>query len=284
MTEPTPKPLAVVTGASSGIGLELARQFATHGFDLIIAAEGGRLDDAERVLRGTGGARVEAVRADLGTYDGVEELCDRIKASGRPVEAIAINAGVGVGGDFARETRLEDELDLVHLNVESTVHLAKRIIPDMVARHSGHVLFTSSIAGSMPTPLEAVYGASKAFVLEFSASLHRELKDSGVGVTALVRGPTDTEFFRRAGLADAKVAEKAKENDPADVARMGFEALMRGDARIVAGNLEVKAQGAAARFVPEGIKSTMHERLARKPPPKGELAEEDDGKDPRYPR
>ncbi len=270
MTTPsTTKPLAVVTGASSGIGLELARQFATHGFDLVIAAEDERLVNAARELESLDGTHIEPVRVDLSTYEGVEELYSKIRATGRPVEAIAINAGVGVGGDFAQETRLEDEIKLIHLNVESTVHLAKRIIPEMIARRSGRVLFTSSIAGIMPTPLEAVYGASKAFVLEFSASLHHELEGSGVSVTALMPGPTNTDFFRRAGLDDTKVAEKAKENDPRDVARMGFEALMAGKERVVAGNLEVKAQGAAARFMPEGAKAAMHEKMAQKREGKG---------------
>jgi len=220
--------------------------------------------EAARELQAADGAQVDAIPVDLSSYDGVEELYEQICARGRPVDAIAINAGVGVGGEFAGETSLEDEIRLIHLNVESTVHLAKRVLPDMVARHTGRVLFTSSVAGIMPTPLEAVYGASKAFVLEFSASLHHELKGSGVSVTALMPGPTDTDFFRRAGLEDTKVAEKAKQNDPADVARMGFEALMSGDERIVAGNLEVKAQGVAARFVPEGAKAAMHQAMAEK--------------------
>jgi short-subunit dehydrogenase len=260
-TETTSRPLAVVTGASNGIGLELARQFATHGYDLIIAAEDERISEAARNLEMADGASVEPVRVDLTTYDGVEELWSKIHSSGRPVEAIALNAGVGVGGDFARETTLDESLEIVRLNVESTVHLAQRVLPEMVARNSGRVLFTASIAGIMPTPLEAVYGASKAFVLAFATSLHHELKDTGVSVTALMPGPTDTDFFRRAGLEGAKVAEKAKENDPADVARMGFEALMSGKDRVVAGNMEVKAQGIGARFTPEAAKAKMHEKL-----------------------
>jgi short-subunit dehydrogenase len=262
-TAGTTRPLAVVTGASSGIGLELARQFAMHGYDLIIAAEDDDISAAAREIGAADGAHVQPVQVDLATYDGVEKLVADIRATGRPVDAIAINAGVGVGGDFARQTRLEEELKLVDLNVRSTVHLAKRILPDMVARKQGKVLFSASIAGIMPTPLEAVYGASKAFVLELSASLHHELRDTGVTVTALLPGPTDTNFFRRAGLANTKVAEKAKENDPRDVARMGYEALMAGKERVVAGNLSVKAQGAFARFVPERLKAAMHERLAQ---------------------
>ena len=256
---------AAVTGASSGIGLELARQFAMHGYDVLVAAEDPGIQAAARAIAGTTGRSIEPVQVDLRGYEAVEDLYGRIRAGGRPLDAIAINAGVGVGGDFARETDLARELDIIKLNVESTVHLAKRVVTDMVARRSGHVLFTASIAGIMPTPLEAVYGASKAFVLEFSASLRAELEGTGVSVTALMPGPTNTNFFRRAGLDGKKVAEKALANDPADVARAGFEALMAGKERIVAGNAEVRFQGAAARFIPARIKASMHKKMAETP-------------------
>jgi short-subunit dehydrogenase len=265
------RPLAVVTGASSGIGRELARQFAVNGFDLFIVAEDDGIDDAARDIEGSDDdCAIERAQVDLSTFDGVEIVVAKIKETGRPVDAIAINAGVGVGGDFTRETSLDAELALIDLNVASTVHLAKRILPDMLRRGSGRVLFTASIAGIMPTPLEAVYGASKAFVLEFAASLRSELDGTGVTVTALMPGPTDTNFFERAGLGDKKVAEKAKENDPADVAKMGFEALMAGKDRVVAGNAEVKFQGAAARFIPESVKASMHKKMAQTPRSSGE--------------
>jgi len=261
-TMATTKPLAVVTGASSGIGFELARQFAQNGFDLLVCAEDDDIHGAARALEADG-AWTEAVQADLATYDGVEKLYAAIQGAGRPVEAIAINAGVGVGGDFARETDLRDELRMIQLNVVSTVHLAKRVLPDMVARRRGRVLITASIAGMMPTPLEAVYGATKAFDLSFAASLRNELKDTGVTVTALTPGPTDTDFFRRADLEDTKFAEQSKKNSPADVAKDGFEALMAGKDRVVgASTLGTKAQGLFARIMPEGAKAEMHRKMA----------------------
>jgi short-subunit dehydrogenase len=202
------------------------------------------------------------VQVDLRHYDGVETLYTEIKRQGRPLDAIAINAGVGVGGDFATETRLDEELALIQLNVTSVVHLAKRVAWDMVERGSGKILITASVAANMPSPLEAVYGATKAFDLSFAASLRKELENTGVTVTALLPGPTDTEFFERAGLADTKAAEEATENDPADVARQGFDALMAGKDRVYgATKLSTKLQGIAARFVPESVKAEQHRKL-----------------------
>ena len=256
-TQATQKPLAVVTGASSGIGLELAKQFAQNGFDLVICAEDPGIHTAAAEI-GNLGARVTPVQADLATWDGVEQLWREAQALG-PIEAVALNAGVGVGGDFARETDLRSELELIELNVVSVVHLAKLVAKDMVARGRGRILITASVAGTMPTPYEAVYGASKAFDLSFAASLRHELKDSGVTVTALNPGPTDTEFFERAGMGDTKAAEEATKNDPADVAKQGFEALMAGKDRVVgATTLKTKIEGAAARFMPESAKAAMH--------------------------
>lgn len=227
------KPLAVVTGASSGIGYELARQFARHDYDLIVCAEDAGLQDAVRAFEAMG-AGVQAMQADLAMHDGVHQLRDAIEDAGRPVAAIAFNAGVGTNGRFADDgpegTKLEDELNLIQLNVVSTVHLAKHVLPTMVRAGSGRVLFTSSIAGIIPTPYQAVYGASKAFVQEFSQSLRAELKDTGVTVTALMPSATDTNFFDRAGMQDTKEGTEGKTaNSAEDVARMGYDALMAGE-------------------------------------------------------
>lgn len=255
------RPLAVVTGASSGIGLELARQFIKNGFDLIVTSSEPRIAETALELEAEGG-RVQAVQADLRTYEGVEKLYSEIQIRGVP-DAIAINAGVGVHGDFTRETSLQDELAMINLNVVSTVHLAKRVAKDMVARGRGRILITASVAGTMPTPLQAVYGATKAFDLSFAASLRHELRDTGVTVTALLPGPTDTEFFERSDMEDTKAAEKAEQNDPADVAKDGFDALMAGKDRVFgATKLGTKLQGAAARFMPESVKAEQHRKMA----------------------
>jgi uncharacterized protein len=260
MDASTARPLAVVTGASSGIGYELARQFADNGFDLVVAAEDAAIADAAREL-GASGAAVEAVQVDLAADEGVDELYRRVKATGRPVDAIALNAGRGAGGAFATDTELGDELEIVDLNVRSTVHLAKHVIGDMVARGQGRVLFTSSIASTMPGSFQAVYNASKSFVQSFALALRNELKDTGVSVTSLMPGPTDTEFFEQADMLDTKVGAGDKD-DPADVARDGFEALMAGKERVVAGSLSTKLQGRGSRVLPDSAKAAMHRRMA----------------------
>jgi short-subunit dehydrogenase len=259
MDASTARPLAVVTGASSGIGYELAKQFASNGFDLVIAAEDPAIEEAARTLRGLG-AQVHSVRIDLATYDGVEQLHRLIESTGRPVDSVAINAGVGVSGDFARDTDLHDELNLINLNVTSSVHLAKRVLAGMAERGHGRILFTSSIAATMPGPFLATYAASKAFLLSFAEAIRNELKDTGVTVTALMPGPTDTEFFDRADMLDTRVGASESKDDPESVARVGFEALMAGKDHVVAGSVKNRLQTAAAKVMPETAKAALHRK------------------------
>lgn len=252
--------LALITGASSGIGSELAGQFVSHGFDVVIAAEDEGIHAASERLRSTG-ATVEAVQVDLATEEGVERLYAAVRATGRPLDSVALNAGIGEGGAFATDTDLRRELRLVDLNVRSTVHLSKLVLRDMVQRDQGRLLFTSSIASTMPGPFQAVYNASKSFVQSFALALRNELKDTGITVTALMPGPTDTEFFERAGMTDTPVGAASKD-DPTDVARMGFEALMEGKERVVAASLSSKLQGRAGKLLPDSLKAEMHRKLA----------------------
>lgn len=249
------RPLAVVTGASSGIGLEFARLFAQEGYALVVNAEDAAIHDVAGQL---GGVSVEAVQADLATREGVETLVAQL--DGRAIDALVLNAGVGVGGPFL-DTDLDAELRMVDLNVKAVIHLAKRLLPGMVARRQGRVLVTSSIAAQMPAPFEAVYAGTKAFDLLFAEGIRNELKDTGVTVTALQPGPTETNFFHRAGMDDTKVGQD-KKDDPAKVARDGFDAMMAGRDHVVGGALMNKLQSVLLEAMPETLKAELHRKLS----------------------
>jgi short-subunit dehydrogenase len=251
------RPFGVVTGASSGIGFELARQFVDNGFDVLIAAEDSDIITAAAALRSSG-AEVIPLQVDLAAPEGVDILWAEINQQGRPVEAIAINAGIGVGGPFA-ETSIEDETRMIALNVTSTTHLAKHVVQHMQRRGRGRILFTASIVSVMPSPFQAVYAATKAYVLSLSDALRNELKDTEITVTALMPGATDTEFFARADLLDTKVGQ-AEKDDPADVARDGFKAMMDGKGHVVAHSFMNRLQGILGEILPEDVKTAMLRR------------------------
>jgi short-subunit dehydrogenase len=254
------RPLALVTGASSGIGLELTREFVLHDHDVVVAAEDDGISAVPALVRDEGAGTVTPVQADLATRRGVETLLERVRAMPTPLEAAAINAGVGVAGPFV-DSDVEDQLRLVDLNVTGAVLLAHGVLRDMVERHSGGVLFTSSIAATMPGPWASTYNASKSFLLSFAEALHVELEDQGVRVSALMPGPTDTNFFVRAGLEDTKLGQ-TKKDDPRDVARDGYAALARGDDHVVAGSMKNKAQAMAGKFLPYERTARVHGGLS----------------------
>jgi uncharacterized protein len=254
--------LALVTGASSGIGLSLAADLAKRGYDLIVCSAGDRLQTTAQQLRAPQ-VEVVAVQADLATSEGIESLWDQVTDLGRKLDIACINAGVGVGGLFA-ETDLEAELNVVGLNCAGTIHLAKHVVEHMTRQGEGKILFTASIAGEMVAPREAVYAATKAFVLSFAHSLRYELRDSGITVTALQPGPTNTDFFHRAGMDDTEVGFKGKsESQPDDVARQGIDALLAGDDHVYAASMKTKLEGKLANVVPGAMKGAMHEKMAK---------------------
>lgn len=254
--------LALVTGASSGIGYWLAEELARRGYDLVVCSAGERLDGAAADFRNIG-IDVTEVSADLATRAGVEALWKEVMGLGRPVDVACINAGIGVGGLFS-ETELETELKMVELNCVGVVHLAKHVVQHMLALNAGRILITSSIAGEMVAPREAVYAATKAFDLSFAHSLRYELRDTGVSVTALQPGPTDTDFFHRAGMDNTQSGSEGKhESRPEEVARQGLDALFEGKDHIYAASFKTKMEGMLANAVPGVLKGAVHEKLAK---------------------
>ncbi len=254
--------LAVVTGASSGIGLSFAKELASRGYDLVVCSSGERLAEATESIRSTGADVIDVI-ADLSTQDGVETLWKKVTDLGRPVDIACINAGIGVGGQFW-ETDLDEELKMVELNCVGTVQLAKYIVRQMRDLNAGKILFTSSIAGEMVAPREAVYAATKAFVLSFAHSIRYELRDTGITVTALQPGPTDTDFFHRASMDDTKVgSEGKKQSHPDDVAKDGIDALFAGKDHVYSHSTTTRLEGAVANLVPGSVKASVHEKQAK---------------------
>ncbi|WP_424811359.1 SDR family NAD(P)-dependent oxidoreductase [Roseococcus sp. YIM B11640] len=248
--------LAVVTGASTGIGHELALCCARHGYDLVVAADGPDIHAAADRFRAIG-VQVEAVQADLSTLHGVDELYEAI--GGRPVGALLANAGRGLGDGFLDQDFTEVR-QVIDTNITGTIYLVQKIGRDMVLARGGRILITGSIAGYMPGSFQAVYNGTKAFIDSFSFALRNELKDSGVTVTCLMPGPTETEFFKRAGLEDTKVGQ-AEKDDPAQVAQTGFDAMLRGDGDVVSG-WKNKLQTMMASVTPSGVLAEMHRAQA----------------------
>ncbi len=249
--------LALITGASSGIGFELAKVFAQNGYDLIVNSGSERIATVVPELESLG-VQVTSVEADLSTREGCDDLYAKLSNAGRLLDVAVLNAGVGVSGEFI-STDFDKELNLMNLNVVYTVYLTKRILKDMVDRNDGKIMITSSIAGEMPGPYYAVYAASKAFLQSFTEAIRYEMDDTkkNVTITALQPGPTDTEFFERADMTDTP-AGQGKKDDPAQVAQQGYDALMSGKDHVVAGSFKNKLQATAGKFMTEQQGAAAH--------------------------
>ncbi len=254
---PEVRPLAVITGASSGIGYELARKFGENGYDLVIVADNREKlsDAAERLSQLPSEPGIETISADLTTAEGVNTVYHRVKALGRPIDVLAANAGVGVSGDFD-ETDLDAEIALINLNVTSQVHLIKLVLRDMRALGAGDILITSSIAGILPGPRMAVYAASKAFLRFFGQGIREELKDTGINVTVLMPGPTETDFFERANMLDTVVGQ-AEKQDPAEVAEAAVQALRDRSDHVIPG-AKNKLQAGMAKLMSDTARAKVH--------------------------
>jgi short-subunit dehydrogenase len=250
------RPLAIVTGASTGIGFALAKRCAENGFNLVIAADEPQIHDAAEKLR-TAGASVEPVEADLATMDGVDALY--AAAQGRPVAALLANAGRGLGHAFLDQD-FTDVRRVIDTNVTGTLYLIQKVGRDMRARGAGRILITGSIAGFMPGTYQAVYNGTKALLDSFSFALRAELKDSGVTVTCLMPGATETDFFERADMMDTKVGTQKKQSAE-EVAQIGFDAMMKGEGDVVAG-WGNKLRAAIANITPSAALAEQHRKMA----------------------
>ena len=250
------RPLAVVTGASTGIGRELARLAAQDGYDLVIAADQGPLDEVAQALRALG-CNVETVQADLSTSFGVDKVM--LAIGGRPVDLLIANAGHGLGHGFL-DKPFNEAKHVIDTNITGTLDMLHRLATGMRQRGSGRILVTGSIAGLMPGTFQAVYNGTKAFIDSFSFALRNELKDTGVTVTCLMPGATETHFFERADMLDTQVGSEEKA-DPADVAKAGYEAMKKGEDKVVAG-LKNKLQAAMTNVVPDSMLAEQHRKMA----------------------
>jgi short-subunit dehydrogenase len=249
--------LAVVTGASSGIGFELARCCAGDGYDLVIAADEPAIVEAARVLASTG-VSVTPLEVDLATEAGVEAL--HAACRGRPVDLLLANAGRGLGHAFLDQDWREVRR-VIDTNITGTMALVQRIGRDMRSAGQGRILLTGSIAGFMPGSYQAVYNGTKAFIDSFSWALRDELKGTGVTVTCLMPGPTDTRFFERAHMLDTKVGADDGKASAAGVARDGYAAMLKGESGVVSG-WSNKIQAALAHVMPSGLLAQRHRKMA----------------------
>jgi len=245
--------LAVITGASTGIGYELAKIAAAEGYDLIVSADEPQIDAAA----GTVGAT--AVEADLSTFEGNDRLLAEV--GGRPIDLLIANAGRGLGHAFI-EQDVAAWRRVIDTNVTGTTYLLQKVARDMAARGEGRILITGSIAGLIPGSYQAVYNATKAYLDSFAYALREELKDSGVTITVLMPGPTDTPFFERAGMLDTPVGKDGSKEDPAKTARNGWDAVMAGSAHVVSG-AKNKVQAALSHITPDSVLAAQHTKMAK---------------------
>lgn len=251
--------LALVTGASSGIGFRLAEGLAARGYDVIGVGTSERVEGLPERLPG---ARVIPVRADLTTPEGIDQVWAAVEAEGRPLDVAALNAGASLGGAFL-DTDLEDELHLLDLNVVSQVRLAKRVVRQMAERRSGRILITSSLSATTPTPYESIYGPTRAFMYSFAQGLREEMREYGVSVTALLPGATATEFHDRAGMQATKFGDNSWKNDPAVVASRGLEGMFEGRDHVVGGDAGTRRAALVNKLLPEERKARRFARGAK---------------------
>ncbi|MEO8193584.1 MAG: SDR family oxidoreductase [Gemmatimonadales bacterium] len=255
-----PRKTALVTGGSIGIGLELARQFAAHGHDLVLVARNrDALEAAAGKIEGKHGVKVTTIATDLSDPDSPERLYDAVTAEGLEIDFLINNAGFGLGGEFA-ETDIDRELHMIQLNIAALVHLTKLFMQPMLKRNRGRIMNVASMAGFQPGPLMSVYYASKAFVLSFSQAIDEELRNTGVSVTCLCPGATATQFAETAGITNRRAFTRIGVADAQDIARYGYAAMMRGE-RVAIPGMRNKIMIQAERLAPRALVTHITRRL-----------------------
>ena len=258
----TEKGYALITGATSGIGYELAKVFAKNGFDLfIIARSEGELQRTSEELKQQFNVTVETITADLFEPENAFGIFDEIKQRDVQINVLVNNAGQGEYGEFI-ETDINREIDIIQLNIVSLVVLTKHFLKDMVQRGEGRILNVASIAGKLPGPLQSVYHGTKAFVHSFTEAIREEVKDRGVVVTSLLPGATDTDFFNKANMQDSKIVQEGKLDDPAKVAKDGYDALMNNDDMVISGMKNKIQVGMSNIISDETVAKQMHKKQA----------------------
>lgn len=242
---------ALVTGATSGIGYELARVFAENGYNLILVARSQEeLQTKSRELSAQYGIEAIPLPKDLFNPNAATELYEEVQAKGITVNVLVNDAGQGVYGKFA-ESDLDRQLQIIQLNIVSLTTLTYLFLKDMLNRNEGKILQLGSVVSEIPATLQAVYGGTKAYVLSLTEALISEVKDTDVTLTVLQPGATDTDFFNKAGAQNSKIVEdKSKLSDPAEVAKDAYKALMKGDDKVVSG-LKNKVQVAMSNIIPD---------------------------------
>jgi len=253
MQTPKSTKTALVTGATSGIGRELATLFARDGYDLILVARDREaLEATGQLLQRQFGSTTLRIAQDLAQPNAAEQVFQETERQGFEVDVLVNDAGIGEYGKFGTQSDLQKELAMIQLNIGTLVHLTKLYLPQMMARNEGKILMLGSIASVVPNPMLAVYGATKAFVYSFSAAVRDELKDTKVTITTLMPPPTNTNFFRRAGAGQTKAQDEAHATSPAEVAQTGYEALLKGQAK-VAPRFKTKLLEAASHLLPDAL-------------------------------
>ncbi|WP_186365452.1 SDR family NAD(P)-dependent oxidoreductase [Salinicoccus cyprini] len=257
----TENKFVMITGSTSGIGFELAKLFAKDKYDVAMSGSSEKIYESAKEIEKMG---VEAypLQADASTYEGVEDFWKFVEAKNRKLDAAVLNVGVSLGGAFM-DNDLDEELKLIDINISGTVHTAKRVVNHMVPNGAGNILIVSSLSATLPTPYETVYGPSKAFGFMFAEALREELKDTGVNVTAMLPGATNTDFHHNAGMDSTYFGDDSIKNDKKEVARQGYEALMNGLDHVICGDEETKQQAEENRKTSEPVKAANHAKKAK---------------------